>query len=79
MGVQAMISSYKANSIRKNKPTYFESVDLSKTTYRKITSKKATQQDIVRIRTKIKRQNHMDNIIYSLTGLGIIMFIWYVV
>ena len=73
MGIQAMVTSYNANSRRVKKPTYFESADLSKTTFRKIQKKKPSAEELDAVKQKIKRQNRVENIIYGVVALGAIL------
>lgn len=76
MGIQAMVTSYKNNSIRKKKPTYFESTDLKKTTFRGIRKRKATQEELKAVESKIKYQNRIENIIYGSVTLMVIGITW---
>ncbi len=76
MSIQAMVTSYKSNSRRVKKPTYFESADPKKIRFRKIQNKKASLEELEAVKTKVKRQNRLENIFYGIIVLGAILLTW---
>lgn len=76
MGIQAMVTSLKANSIRVKKPTYFESADPKRLTFRRIKKRNASPKELEAVKTKIKRQNRIENMIYGIVVLGAVLLTW---
>jgi len=79
MGIQAMVTSFKNNSRRVKKPTYFESAEPGNTAFRPIRKKTATAKELEAVKSKIKYQNKIENGIYIVITIGMGIFIWWVV
>lgn len=79
MGIQAMVSSYNANSRRQKKPSYFESANLNKTRFKLIRKKKATAKELEDVKLKISYQNKIENIIYFIIVIGVTVLTWWVI
>lgn len=76
--ISAMLSSYNSNSRRVKKPTYFESADVKKLGYTPIRKKKASIDELAITRTKMKRQNAIENTIIGVIVIGIMILTWVV-
>lgn len=79
MGIQAMVTSFKNNSRRVNKPTYFESAELGKTNFRSIRKRTATAKELEAVEAKIKYQNRIENRIYLGIAIGLGILLWWVI
>ncbi|MGB1296282.1 MAG: hypothetical protein ACPG6V_12465 [Flavobacteriales bacterium] len=77
MGISAMNASLKANDIRKRRPGFIKSSDAKRIRSKSLIKRRATQKELELIKAKIKGQNRLDYLIYSIVIIGFIIGIYF--